>query len=104
MADIEKLREELENAKKKEMQARHRQMRLESTLSYMEKKQKKNERNARTHRLANKGGTIEHFFPETKDMSEEEFFNLFLNLMGKKDFRSMVSEQMKNILGGGKGG
>ena len=102
MSKIDELSQKIVKLSKKEMQARHQQERLENTLAYMEQKARDRERKARTHRLANKGGTVEHFFPKTKGMNEEDFFNLMQNLMEISDFKQMVWEQVDVILYGGR--
>lgn len=100
MTELEKIEQQIERSRKKEMQLKHQLVRAENTLSYMQKKTKNRERSARTHRLANKGGTVEHFFPETKEMSEEEFFSLMLSLTEIEEVRSHFLEQISLITGG----
>ena len=57
------------------MQLKHRLTREKMRAAY-QKNRNSPEYKARTHRLCDKGGTVEHFYPETKDMTEEEFFKL----------------------------
>ena len=73
--EINKINEEIREKEEQEMQLKHRLTREKMRAAY-QKNRNSPEYKARTHRLCNKGGTVEHFYPNTKDMTEEEFFEL----------------------------
>ena len=60
---LEQLRAEKEQVEKRLAQEQHKLERLENRKKYLEK----GERQKRTHRLCNLGGTIESLAPEVKD-------------------------------------
>ena len=73
--EISKINEEIREKEEQEEQLKHRLTREKMRAAY-QKKRTSPEYRARTHRLCNKGGTVEHFYPETMDMTEDEFFKL----------------------------
>ncbi len=62
---LEQLRTEKERAETQLAQEQHKLNRLENRKKYLEK----GERQKRTHRLCNLGGTIESLAPEVKDLT-----------------------------------
>ena len=62
---LEQLRAEKERAETQLAQEKHKLNRLENRKKYLEK----GERQKRTHRLCNLGGTIESLAPEVKDLT-----------------------------------
>ena len=68
----EELQWELEKSKKMLEQALHQAERLDNRIHDLQAK----ERKERNHRLITRGGTVEHFWPEVRTMSEREFFML----------------------------
>ena len=62
---LEQLRAEKEQVEKRLAQEQHKLERLENRKKYLEK----GERQKRTHRLCNLGGTIESLAPEFKDLT-----------------------------------
>ena len=73
--EISKINGEIQEKELEEEQLKHRLTR-EKMRAAFQKSRNSPEYRARTHRLCDKGGTVEHFYPETKDMTEEEFFKL----------------------------
>ena len=69
---LEQLRAEKERAETRLAQEQHKLERLENRKKYMEK----GERQKRTHRLCNLGGTIESLAPEVKDLNRAEMTEL----------------------------
>ena len=65
---LEQLRAEKERAETQLAQEKHKLNRLENRKKYLEK----GERQKRTHRLCNLGGTIESLAPEVKDLTRTE--------------------------------
>ena len=68
----EELQQELDDSKRKLEQALHQAERLDNRIHDLQAK----ERKERNHRLITRGGTVEHFWPEVRTMSEKEFFIL----------------------------
>ena len=62
---LDQLRAEKERAETQLAQEQHKLNRLENRKKYLEK----GERQKRTHRLCNLGGTIESLAPEVKDLT-----------------------------------
>ena len=69
---LEQLRTEKERAETQLAQEQHKLERLENRKKYLEK----GERQKRTHRLCNLGGTIESLAPEVKDLTRTEMTEL----------------------------
>ncbi len=69
---LEQLRAEKEQAETQLAQEQHKLERLENRKKYLEK----GERQKRTHRLCNLGGTIESLAPEVKDLTRTEMTEL----------------------------
>ena len=69
---LEQLRAEKERAETQLAQEQHKLERLENRKKYLEK----GERQKRTHRLCNLGGTIESLAPEVKDLTRTEMTEL----------------------------
>ena len=77
---LEQLRTDKERAETQLAQEKHKLNRLENRKKYLEK----GERQKRTHRLCNLGGTIESLAPEVKDLTRTEMtelINIFMNGM-----------------------
>ena len=72
---LEQLRTEKERAETQLAQEKHKLNRLENRKKYLEK----GERQKRTHRLCNLGGTIESLAPEVKDLTRTEMTELMNN-------------------------
>ena len=93
----ELLREKEENEREiarlehKQEQLDHQMTRAKNTLSYMNAKDRK----ARTHRLIQKGGVIEHHAPETKDLTEPEFYELMEKILALPEAKRLT-ETMVN--------
>ena len=93
----ELLREKEENEREiarlehKQEQLDHQMTRAKNALSYMNAK----ERKARTHRLVVKGGVIEHLAPETKELTEPEFYEIMERILARPEAKRMI-EAMVN--------
>ena len=64
---LDQLQAEKEQAETQLAQEQHKLERLENRKKYLEK----GERQKRTHRLCNLGGTIESLAPEVKDLTQQ---------------------------------
>ena len=69
---LDQLQAEKEQAETQLAQEQHKLERLENRKKYLEK----GERQKRTHRLCNLGGTIESLAPEVKDLTRTEMTEL----------------------------
>ena len=69
---LDQPRAEKERAETQLAQEQHKLNRLENRKKYLEK----GERQKRTHRLCNLGGTIESLAPEVKDLTRTEMTEL----------------------------
>ena len=95
--EINKINEEIREKEEQEMQLKHRLTREKMRAAY-QKNRNSPEYKARTHRLCNKGGTVEHFYPNTKDMTEEEFFELVEMTILTPEIRIKLMSEMVKIL------
>ena len=75
---LEQLRTEKERAETQLAQEQHKLERLENRKKYLEK----GERQKRTHRLCNLGGTVESLAPEVKDLTRTEMTELIRTCWG----------------------
>ena len=69
---LDQLQAEKEQAETQLAQEQHKLERLENRKKYLEK----GERQKRTHRLCNLGGTVESLAPEVKDLTRTEMTEL----------------------------
>ena len=67
----ELIEEKIKNEKEIEI-LEHQKRRLENRIEYLNK----GDRAKRTHRLCEKGGAIECVYPETKNMTSADFYQL----------------------------
>lgn len=97
---IDKAKQEYRQGEEKLDQERHRLSRLELRAEYQKSRHRAEndpEYAARTHRLCNKGGVIEHFYPETKDMTEPEFYQMMDNLNANALVRNQILAQITTV-------
>ena len=92
--DLEKLRQEYEDAKVKAAQYGNQVTRLQNRLSYNENRTRKE----RAHRLITKGAAIESIVPATKDLSEVDFYSLMEKVFALPEVTGVIERDMK---GGG---
>ena len=101
--EIDKINEQIREKEAKERQLRHRLAREESKLAY-QKRRSSPEYKARTRRLIEKGGIVEHFYPGTKAMTSEQFYELMDGLEQNPDFCAAFVRGIEKILASGKEG
>lgn len=94
---IDKINEQIREKEVKEQQLRHRLAREESKLAY-QKRRSSPEYKARTRRLIEKGGIVEHFYPGTKDMTSEQFYELMDGLEQNPVFDNAFVRGIKRVL------
>ncbi len=85
-------------------QEKRKMQRLKNRQAYLESGSRKQ----RTHRLITRGAAIESIAPQTKELSEAEFYSLmesiFLNLPQAEHFIRSATENHARISGQEKGG
>ena len=84
--NLEQLRTEKERAETQLAQEQHKLERLENRKKYLEK----GERQKRTHRLCNLGGTIESLAPEVKDLTRTEMTELMEHIFSLAEVQRAV--------------
>ena len=83
---LEQLRTEKERAETQLAQEQHKLERLENRKKYLEK----GERQKRTHRLCNLGGTIESLAPVVKDLTRTEMTELMEHIFSLSEVQRAV--------------
>ena len=83
----EQLRAEKEQVETQLAQEQHKLERLENRKKYLEK----GERQKRTHRLCNLGGTIESLAPEFKDLTRTEMTELMEYIFSLPEVQILLS-------------
>ena len=83
---LEQLRAEKEQVEKRLAQEQHKLERLENRKKYLEK----GERQKRTHRLCNLGGTIESVAPEVKELTRTEIIELMEHIFSLPEVQRAV--------------
>ena len=83
---LDQLRAEKERAETQLAQEQHKLERLENRKKYLEK----GERQKRTHRLCNLGGTIESLAPEVKDLTRTEMTELMEHIFSLSEVQRAV--------------
>ena len=95
--EINKINEEINDTEMKRRQHIHK-LKLEQAKAAHQKRMTSPEYRARTHRLCNKGGVIESFYPETKELTDEEFYELVYTLDNDLLIRFSWPERTKEII------
>lgn len=93
----EELKQIIADAKKRKEQLEHQMNRVERKMEYMEKKPWQIKRDARTHRVASKGGIFEHFFPATRDFDETEFYQFMEYILDYPGMKEAVTSQIERV-------
>ena len=94
--EIEKLQAEKEKVERQLAQEQHKIQRLENRAAYYEK----GERRKRTHRLITRGAAIESVAPQTKELSEAEFYDFAEQVFALPDVQRLLTEAISNYAGG----
>ena len=94
--EIEKLQAEKEEVERQLAQEQHKIRRLENRAAYYEK----GERRKRAHRLITRGAAIESVAPQTRDLSETEFYALAEQVFALPDTQRLLTEVISNHAGG----
>ncbi len=94
--EIEKLQAEKEKIERQLAQEQHKIQRLENRAAYYEK----GDRRKRAHRLITRGAAIESVAPQTKDLSETEFYTFSEQVFALPDAQRLLLETVGNHAGG----
>ena len=94
--EIEKLQAEKEKVERQLAQEQHKIQRLENRAAYYEK----GERRKRAHRLITRGAAIESVAPQTKDLSEAEFYTFAEQVFTLPDTQRLLMEAVSHHAGG----
>ena len=94
--EIEKLQAEKEKVERQLVQEQHIIQRLENRAAYYEK----GERRKRAHRLITRGAAIESVAPQTKDLSETEFYTFAEQVFALPDVQRLLMEAVSRHAGG----
>ena len=94
--EIEKLQAEKERVERQLTQAQHKIQRLENRAAYYEK----GDRRKRAHRLITRGAAIESVAPQTKDLSETEFYTFAEQVFALPDTQRLLAGAVSNRAGG----
>ena len=94
--EMEKLQAEKEKVERQLAQEQHKIQRLENRAAYYEK----GERRKRAHRLITRGAAIESVAPQTKDLSETEFYTFAEQVFALPDTQILLAGAVSNRAGG----
>ena len=94
--EIEKLQVEKEKVERQLAQEQHKIQRLENRAAYYEK----GDRRKRAHRLITRGAAIESVAPQTKELSETEFYAFAEQVLALPDTQRLLMEAVSNHAGG----
>ena len=78
------------------VQEQHKIQRLENRAAYYEK----GDRRKRAHRLITRGAAIESVAPQTKDLSETEFYTFAEQAFALPEAQRLLTEAVGNHAGG----
>lgn len=94
--EIEKLQAEKEKVERQLAQEQHKIQRLENRAAYY----KKGDRRKRAHRLITRGAAIESVAPQTKDLSETDFYSFTEQVFALPEAQRLLTEAIGNHAGG----
>ena len=94
--EIEKLQAKQETFERQLVQEQHKIQRLENRAAYYEK----GDRRKRAHRLITRGAAIESVAPQTKELSETEFYDFAEQVFALPDTQRLLTETVNNHAGG----
>ena len=94
--EIKTLQAEKENIERQLAQEQHKIQRLENRATYYEK----GDRRKQAHRLITRGATIESVAPQTRDLSETEFYAFAEQVFALLDTQRLLMEAVSRHAGG----
>lgn len=93
---LAELNAEKENIERQLAQEQHKIQRLENRAAYYEK----GDRRKRAHHLITRGAAIESVAPQTKELSETEFYTFAEQVLALPDTQRLLTEAVSNRAGG----
>ena len=93
---LAELNAEKENIERQLAQEQHKIQRLENRAAYYEK----GDRRKRAHHLITRGAAIESVAPQTKELSETEFYTFAEQVFAQPDTQRLLTEAVGNHAGG----
>lgn len=93
---LAELNAEKENIERQLAQEQHKIQQLENRAAYYEK----GDRRKRAHHLITRGAAIESVAPQTKALSETEFYTLAEQVFALPDTQRLLAEVINNHAGG----
>ena len=93
---IPELQAEIADNERQLVQLQRKQQQLENRIAYYEK----GERRKRAHRLITRGAAIESVAPQTKELSETEFYTFAEQVFALPDTQRLLTETVNNHAGG----
>ena len=93
---LAELNAEKENIERQLAQEQHKIQRLENRAAYYEK----GDRRKRAHHLITRGAAIESVAPQTKELSETEFYTFAEQVLALPDTQRLLTEAVSNHTGG----
>ena len=94
--EIENLQAQKENIERQLAQEQHKIQRIENRAAYYEK----GDRRKRAHQLITRGAAIESVAPQTKDLSETEFYAFAEQVFALPHTQRLLTEAVSNHAGG----
>ena len=94
--EIEKLQAEKEKVERQLVQEQHIIQRLKNRAAYYEK----GDQRKRAHRLITRGAAIESVAPQTKELSETEFYTFAEQVFALPDTQRLLTEAVSRHAGG----
>jgi len=94
--EIEKLQAKKEKVERQLAQEQHKIQRLKNRAAYYEK----GDRRKRAHRLITRGAAIESVAPQTKELSETEFYTFAEQVFALPDAQRLLMEAVSRHAGG----
>jgi len=94
--EIEKLQAKKEKVERQLAQEQHKIQRLKNRAAYYEK----GDRRKRAHRLITRGAAIESVAPQTKELSETEFYTFTERVFALPDTQRLLTKTVRDHAGG----
>ena len=94
--EFEKLQAEKEKIEQQLAQEQHKVQRLENRAAYYEK----SDRRKRAHRLITRGAAIESVAPQTKALSETNFYAFAEQVFALPDTQRLLTKTVRDHAGG----
>ena len=94
--EIKELQAKQETFERQLVQEQHKIQRLENRAAYYEK----GDRRKRAHRLITRGAAIESVVPQTKALSETNFYAFVEQVFALPDTQRLLTEAVSNYAGG----